>query len=154
MILIPKHPNEETRLAAARKTARTLIDEAGVEGDIEEIAADIAKHCQHGDGFQMAKDLESAYWDCDMRIAEVLDNHSHVLDRCHEEFLSRFQEQHAVQPPFPPGAVVRTRRGMGVIDRIDEHRPMTYAVKMDSDAEDDAQTGRRLLLYFDEVKDV
>lgn len=76
MIQIPKHPNEETRMAAARETAKLLIEEAEVEGDADEIAADIAKHCRFGDGFQMAKDLERAHWDCDMRIAEVLDGHS------------------------------------------------------------------------------
>lgn len=60
MIRIPKSPNEETRLAAAKETAKALIEDAGVEGDLEEIAADVAKHCRYGDGFQMAKDLEHA----------------------------------------------------------------------------------------------
>lgn len=152
MIQIPKHPNEETRLAAARMTAELLIEEAGVEGDVEEIAADVAKHCRYGDGFQMAKDLERAHWDCDMRIAEVLDGHSHRLDRAHEEFLVAFQKEHGIEPPLPVGTAVKTKRGNGIIDRIYEHRPMTYAIKMDEDEKAAPPTNRRTLLYFDEVE--
>lgn len=152
MIQIPKHPNEETRLIAARKTAKDLISDAGVEGDVEEIAADVAKHCRYGDGFQMAKDLERAHWDCDMRIAEVLDGHSQNVDRAHEEFLAAFQKEHGIEPPLPIGTAVRTRRGTGIIDRIYEHRPMTYAIKMDDDAQAEAPTNWRTLLYFDEVE--
>ena len=98
MIPIPKHPNDETRLVAARTTAKALIEDAEVEGDVEEIAADVAKYCRYGDGYQMAKDLERARWDCDMRIAEVLDGHSHTVSRAHEEFLAGFQQEHGIEP--------------------------------------------------------
>ena len=152
MIKIPKAPNEESRLAAAKETAEALIEEAGVEGDIEDIAADVAKHCRYGDGYQMAKDLERAHWDCDMRIAEVLDGHSRRLDRAHEQFLARFQQEHNIQPTLPIGAAVKTRHGMGIVDRIYEHRPMTYAVKLDGDEKAEPPTNRRTLLYFDEVE--
>jgi hypothetical protein len=152
MIQIPKHPNDETRLAAARVTAKALIEDSEVEGDLEEIAADVAKHCRYGDGFQMAKDLERAHWDCDMRIAEVLDSHSHNLSRAHEEYLARFQQEHAIEPPFPVGTAVKTERGTGVIDRIYENRPMTYAIKMDDDPQAAEPTNRRTLLYFDQME--
>ena len=154
MTLIPKHPSDETQLVAARVTAQALIDDAGVEGDLEELATDVAKHCRYGDGYQMAKDLERAQWECDMRIAEVLDGHPFQVDRAHEAFLAKFQQAHGIQPPFPIGAAVKTRRGPGVIDRIYEHRPLTYAIKMDDDAQGDPSNSRRTLLYFDEVEAV
>lgn len=131
-----------------------LIEEAGVEGDIDDIAKDVAAHCRYGDGYQMAKDLERAFWDCDMRIAEVLEGHSYRLDKAHEQFLTRFQQEHGVQPPFPIGTAVKTRRGTGIIDRIYEYRAMTYAVKMDDDEKAESPTNRRSLFYFDEVEAV
>ncbi|MDB5309117.1 MAG: hypothetical protein JWO38_3319 [Gemmataceae bacterium] len=152
MIKIPKVPSDEVRFAAARVTAKALIDDAEVEGELEDIAADVAKHCRYGDGFRMARDLERAHWDCDMRIAEVLDSHSSNLDDAHQRFLVDFQKQHGVQPPFPVGTTVNTQHGHGVIDGIYEHRPMTYRIKMSGDQKADSPTNRRTLLYFDEVE--
>src|SRR4051794_26009983 len=133
MLPIPKTPTEETRSAAARVTAKTLIEEAEVEGDLEEIAADVAKHCRYHDGYQNAKALERAHWDCDMRIAEVLDHHSYNVDRAHEQVLADFQKEHDIKPPFPVGTVVKTKRGLGVIDGIYGHRAMSYLIKIDGE---------------------
>ncbi|WP_145270249.1 hypothetical protein [Tautonia plasticadhaerens] len=152
MLEIPKSPNDETRLQAAIITAQTLIDEEGLSGKVEELAADIVRHCRSGDGYSMAKDLEKHGWDCDTAIAEILDSHQHTLARAHEDFLRGFQQTHNVQPPIPVGTCVKTRRGTGVIAEVYPHRPMSYAIKQDGDAQAEEPTNRRILLYWDEVE--
>lgn len=152
MIKIPKSPNDESRLSAARIIAQDLIDDAGLECDIEEIAADVAKYCRYGDGFQMAKDLEHFGWDCDMRIAEVLDNFSSIIDREHKKFLAKFAKDNAIEPPLPVSTAVKTSRGTGIITGIYEHRPLSYLVKMDGNLKAEPPTNSRSIVYFDEVE--
>ncbi len=152
MIKIPKHASDETRLIAARVIAVALKEDAEVDGDIEEIAADVAKHCRYGDGYQMARDLERAHWDCDMRIAEVLDGYSREIDKVHEEYLRTFAKENAIEPPLPVGAKVKTSRGTGVIDSVFVYRPLSYTVKMDGDAQAEAPTNRRSIHWFDDVE--
>lgn len=151
MISIPKYANEETRMRAARIIALQLIGEAGVEGDLGEVAADIAKHCKYGDGFQMAKDLERAGWDCNLEIAEVLDGFGSVIDREHNKYLAQYAKDHSIEEPFPVGSLVNTCRGSGTITAIYEHRPLSYLVKIDGDARAEPPTNARLILWFDEV---
>jgi hypothetical protein len=152
MGIIPKTANDEARLEAARIIAQRLIDEANVTDDLEVIAKDIAEHCRYGDGFQMAKDLESAYWSCDTAMVEVLDDYSYQIEKAHEKYLKQYAIDNAIEPPLPVGARVKVSAGTGVITSIYEYRPLSYTVKMDGDEKAEPPTNRRSIIWFDQVE--
>jgi len=151
MIAIPKEPNDDTRLIAAKITALALKNETQMTGNLDDIAKAVAKHCRDGDGFQMAKDLESAGWPCDTAAVDVLDCHPGILESEHHVFLRTFEKQHDVKPPYPLMTRVITAYGEGVIKAIYQFRPMTYRVKMDWIEPGVGWSAYGILHYFDEV---
>jgi hypothetical protein len=80
----------------------------------------------------------------------VLDDST--LDKLYLTKIELVHRRRSGKPPLPVGAAVKSRRGNGIIDRLYEHRPMTYAIKMDDDAQAQPPTNRRTLLYFDDVE--
>jgi hypothetical protein len=106
-----------------------------------------------GDGYHIAKELDRhSWWDCTLDIAEALDSLSEFIDKELAEEQRAFVADNNIQPPFSIGAHVRLSRGeAGIIDRVYEHRPASYAVKIDGDPRGEAPTMSRRIVYFDEV---
>lgn len=133
----------EMILAAAEEIAER------VGGD----AATIAEHYSHPmDGYELAKQLDKwAYWDVSREDMETLDEMEMLVRDAHSKAEKEWVEQYSIEPPFPVGTFVETRRGVGQIDGISSHSPACYEVKPKGQNDDEASR-LRWIVKFEEVE--
>ena len=119
---------------------------------LEHMADDIAMHATHyGDGYELAKELESrAGWDdIDMQMVEALDSYSTCLDHCLEKAKRQWAAENNIQPPYPVGSRVRSllrwNNITGTITSISPHHAACYEVQADGTAPEDST--RRIIEY-------
>lgn len=150
----PRFNADIAKLAAAEiaddLVAQRLIGASARNGAIE----DIAKHAgSRDDGYTIAKALDSyCSWDCDFRIAEVLDGFGSACDG----FIGQAEKDWAArtnpQPPLPIGARIKMSRGrFGIVDGISSHNTASYAVKVEGDVHCDAPTNSRWIVRFEDA---
>jgi hypothetical protein len=152
----PKTATKEMHLAASERTVDLLIKnhhltQAERDGSIESLAKACARHL---DGYQLAKRLDDwHHWDCNLAMAEDLDNFSRYLDdELRKAELAWFERTNPV-PPFATGArIAFGRNKTGTIDGIYEYGPAKYSVKVDGDPEADTESRRRSILNFEDVR--
>ncbi|MGY3581974.1 hypothetical protein ACVIGB_001103 [Bradyrhizobium sp. USDA 4341] len=152
----PKTATGEMRSAAAERTVDLLIERGHLTpaeraSSIESLAKIGERHM---DGYQIAKRLDDwHHWDCNLEMAEDLDNFSHYLDDELRKAEVAWFERTGPQPPFPDGTRVSFERGKtGIIDRVHEYGPAKYAIKVDGDAEADTASCRRSIVNFEDVR--
>jgi hypothetical protein len=152
----PTTATKEMHFAAAERTVDLLIKnrhltQAERDGSIESLAKASDRHL---DGYQLAKRLDDwHHWDCNLAMAEDLDNFSRYLeDELRKAELAWFERTNPA-PPFPDGArIAFGRNKTGTIDRIFEYGPAKYSVKVDGDPEADTEARRRSILNFEDVR--
>jgi hypothetical protein len=153
----PWRLTEEMRLAAARETATDLLKARCIEPDmVEDSVRDIAKVGRgHEDGYELAKRLDSScYWDCDLMMAEELDNWAANCRNEIERAEKAWFEATKPEPPFPVGTRVQARNGVetitGTIDEIYTHGVARYCIKQDGDPEAE-KSHRRWIVKWEDV---
>lgn len=143
----PKQATEEMKLAAAMPIAEEIQRQRPDE-KVDELAKQIAKHGrQYTDGYALAKRLDDCeYWDCDLDIAQELDNYASNLDSEIRKAQREWAERTKPQPPFAIGSRVRIPHGdVGEITDIYEHGAAQFLVKVDG--KDDSS--RRIVNFED-----
>jgi hypothetical protein len=103
-------------------------------------ANDISRTYTHPmDGYELAKELETyRNWDVDFDVCETLNEFQDYVEAKHLTICKEWAK--TIDPPFPIG----TRIKEGVIDRVYEHAPATYAVQVDGEKEN-----QKLLVKFE-----
>lgn len=146
----PKNLTPEMLLSIGTELAAMLAKSGHIEkGDVEACAADIAKVGRlHIDGYELAKSLDDrCYWDCNLMMADDLDAFSSLADDKIKAAQREWAERNNVQPPYPIGTRVKTKRGeLGVIDEVYSHGVAQYLVKMDNETR---PTCRSILAFED-----
>lgn len=152
----PKTVTATMRRAAAERTIAAMVGgghltEAEREPSVDSLAAIGERHM---DGYQIAKRLDDAYgWDCDLQMAEALDDFARHLDDELKTAEKAWFERVRPQPPFPDGTVVAFGRdGLGTIDGVYAYGPAKYEIKVDGDAQADGPTRRRTIVNFEDVR--
>lgn len=144
------------RQAAAEKTVALLIrNQHLTEAERSDSIQSLAKVAErHMDGYQIAKRLDDLeHWDCNLGMAEDLDNFAHHLDDELRQAEQDWFDRTKPQPPFPDGArVAFGRSSTGIIDCVYEHGAAKYAVRVDGDAEADTESRRRSIVNFEDVR--
>lgn len=103
-------------------------------------ADDISRTYVHRmDGYELAKELETyRNWDVNFEVCEDLNRFQDYVEEAHDKIC--FAWAKTIEPPFPVG----TRIKHGVIDRVYEHAPATYAVQVDGEKDN-----QKLLVKFE-----
>jgi hypothetical protein len=136
----------------ATRAAQAVVGELGKRGDLPypegaNAVADIVRVSRNDrnfpDGYEMARDLEKHhYWSPDSDVVEKLDRFgiycADELDRAVKEWVAA----NPMEPPFAVGAAVTTAHGPGIIEKIHEHRPGAYVIKVGT---------RSLIIAFEDV---
>lgn len=137
----PTRLSDDGKLRAARAIVADLLKEGLLEPDeADASAADLAKYgSNERDGYQLAKKLDnSAYWDCDMAMAEALDNAASYFHAEIEASEREWAERNNITPPLPVGARVAARWGgeeiTGTIESIASHGVAQYVIRCDGSA--------------------
>jgi len=154
MLEIPKTPTDEVIMAAAMITATELSGWGDVKiGDIGMAAKDIASVTTgyRQDGYELAKNLEARKcWDINAQMVEVLDGHSHEVEKRHNEWLKNWLITTKTKPPLEVGTHVKFHMGQetGVITGIYDHGPCKYLIKKDGCVDD----GRFSIVWWDKAE--
>lgn len=103
-------------------------------------ANDISRIYVHPmDGYELAKELETyRNWDVDFDVCETLNEFQDCVEAKYLKIC--FDWAKTIEPPFPVG----TRIKNGVIDRVYEHAPATYAVQVDGEKDN-----QKLIVKFE-----
>ena len=147
----PKTLTQEMLSRVGEELAASLAKSGRIEkGEIASCAADIAKVGRlHMDGYELAKTLDDRCgWDCDLMMAEDLDDFSSMADAEIKAAQKAWVERNGIKPPFELGTRVMTSHGeTGVLDEVYPHDIAKYCVKIDGDT----HKGRRIILAFEDV---
>jgi hypothetical protein len=82
------------------------------------------------DGYQIARELElSFHWDCNLDIAEHLDEFSGILRNIYETAEQQWAAENPHDPAFDVGATVIWKAKSATIVGIYGHRPQCYKVR-------------------------
>jgi hypothetical protein len=132
----------------ARVAAEIIADRLGSDyGDREGIIDDIlhvTRYNRSMDGFQIARELSNQhFWECLMETAETLDDFSRMCEVELHKAEKQWSAENPMEPPFPIGALVKTRHGVGAIERIYECAIASYIVPID---------GRNLIIRFEDCE--
>lgn len=152
----PRRLTAEMKMVVAIKTATQLAHDGLIPaGEIDSHASDIAKHGEsYMDGYKLAKNLDSyCHWDCDMEMAEALDNFQFNAESEIEAAEKEWFKLTNPQPPLEIGTKVTLKRGeTGVIDGIYEYGPAKYTIKVDGDPRAEAPTNSRRIVNFEDAE--
>lgn len=155
----PKTMTPEIAERVARKIADDLVKNGHIEArQLEDAVHDIVKCASHNwlGGYELAKKLDDhCHWDCNLEIAEELDNFSHLVDSEITKAEKDWAERNSIQPPLPIGAQVRFDsvhgEETGEITDIYKQGEAKYLIKVDGDAGSGAPHSYRRILNFEDV---
>lgn len=117
------------------------------ESTREEVLADIKKATRGSadDGYQCCRRLESAGWDVDSSLVEVMDDYGFHLDNVLREAVKKWVAENRISPAFQVGTqvsiTVNRKNEVGVIDEI-RLETAEYLVKTDPNS-----TSRWVIAY-------
>lgn len=123
--------------------------------DIETSTADIAKHGRlHIDGYRLAKDLDRfSNWDCNLEIAEGLDNFSRFADAEISAAEKEWADANAISPHLPIGTRVQLRSGeTGIITGIYEYGAAKFLILIDGDKNARGPSNSRSVVNFEDAQ--
>lgn len=154
---IPPRPEltDEMKKAGALKAVQSGHLSCVDEDEAERFAVDIAKHYYHGiDAYDLAKNMDTyGGWDVDSMFVDDMEQVDGYIQEIHRDAIKDWDDAYQPVPPFELGTelYVCSFEGPshGVIDRIYEHSPAMYCVKMSGTAE---SGNSRLLIKFEEAK--
>jgi hypothetical protein len=145
----------EIALVVAKELAAKLAHDGLIDpNQIEASADDIVKYAEpHMDGYENARELEKwALWECDLRIAETLDEFSHLVANQIVAAEKEWAARNDIKPPLPCGARVSLpKKETGTIDRVYECGGAKYCVAIDGDPHAHSSTQRRRIVNFEDV---
>lgn len=157
----PKAMTREIAERVAREIADDLVKNGHIEArQLEDAVHDIVKCASHLwiGGYELAKELDDrCHWDCNLEIAEELDNFSGLVDSEITKAEKDWAERNSIQPPLPIGARVkfgsRSVHGekTGEITNVYKFGAAKYLIKVDGDANSDAPHNSRRILNFEDV---
>lgn len=152
---IPARPTltDEMKRAGALAAANSGHLSRVEEDEAEDFANDIAKHYYRGiDAYELSKEMERyGSWDVDSMFVDDMEQVDGYIQEVHRDAIKSWGETYKPVPPFEIGVMLKFRSfgeyEFGVIERIYEHGPATYLVKVDGTEEGD--TTRRLITFED-----
>lgn len=154
----PKKLNYEQTFAVAMEIARALSDAGHLDpAEVEGAAGDIVKYGQHwNDGYELARALDkSAHWDCNLEMAEELDNFSRLYSRAMDAAEKQWAVTSDIRPPLPVETRVRLASGeCGKITGIYDHGAAKFLVAIDGDPKADTPQQSRRIVNFEDVTEL
>jgi hypothetical protein len=147
----PTH-TDAMRLEAAQQLVERLI-KSGIlpPQEIDGAAEDIAKATRYewSDGYKMAKELEDRHhWDCDMQIAEALEEFEPILERIYSAAEQQWATENPRDPVYPDGASVTWRGKPATVVGVDVRRPQCYHLRQAA-----MRPGSYYVVPFEDVTD-
>lgn len=137
--------------AAALNIARSMEKNGLIESDeMERFSSDLATYGYYwNDGYTLAKTLDDrSYWEPVSEWIDELNKYGYEVRKLLKAEQVRWATENAVTPPYADGTRVKMRDGeTGTIDRVDEHGPAAYLIKIDGDPR--ADTSRRVVNFED-----
>jgi hypothetical protein len=111
----PDQYSEDNLRFAAEKLADAMIADGSLDGDREEVVADLAdvlKDGHHDDGYQLARSLESYHcWSPNTGIVEHLDMAWHYVNEAHRKSVKEWVDANGIKADRKVGDPVRIRDG-------------------------------------------
>jgi hypothetical protein len=156
----PSNRDADIVLMAAKHIVATMINGSLIAASDSDYAAEDLAKCwyEYDDGYQFARKLENrCSWDCNMQIAEALDDFSHVASNIVENLTRQWVIDHDIKPPFAVGMHVlltKSRGETGVITEISPYLAATYHIAIDGDAKALAPTNSRRIVAFEDVEQI
>lgn len=151
----PTRPTEEMKLTAARKVVAEMRKYGHIEeNEVEASVSDIAKHGrEYSDGYALAKTLDGRGWDCNLEMAEELDNYGRYLRNEIEAAEKQWAADNNIQPPDLIGKPVKLKSGeTGIVDGVYQYGPAKFTVKIDGDKEADGPSQSRRIVNFEDAQ--
>jgi hypothetical protein len=139
VLVCPKSTNkrpqitEEMRRQAAEQIVAEMVTYDLLEGiDQADTVRDIVKATDYetDDGFKIARELErKCHWDCDMQIAEQLDQFGATLDMIYAAAEKVWAAENPKEPEFRDGDPVIWRGKPATVRCVHQYRPQCYEIR-------------------------
>lgn len=124
---------KDMRLHAAERLVQRMVESGALDGeDTEGCAADIveATRFEIHDGYRIARELDQRFhWDCDMEIAEQLNEFSGILDDIFREAERKWAAENPREPKFSDGDSVLWRGKPATVHGVCEYYPQYYKIR-------------------------
>jgi hypothetical protein len=137
----------------SRLVKRGLLTTSEEADSLRDLSA-VLKNCgPYADGYAIAKALDDRGWECDMPLAEQLDQFSNLATHQIYAAEKAWAARARPQPPFPLGvAVAFGKNERGIITAIYEYGAAKYEIAVDGDPRSGPPDNSRRIVNFEDVR--